>query len=41
MKSYNYKDDKVNNDIEYLNKNANIISSNNRLILYKYIGKLP
>ena len=41
MQSYNYNNIDVNNNIEYLNSNAYLISSNNRLFLYKYTGNLP
>ena len=36
--SYNYNTINVNKNIEYLNSNAYVISSNNRLFLYKYTG---
>ncbi len=41
MMSYNYKDIEVNNNIEYLNSNAYILYSNDRLILYKYTNDMP
>ncbi|MBW5396581.1 hypothetical protein [Brachyspira pilosicoli] len=41
ISSYNYNIINVNKNIEYLNSNAYVISSNNRLFLYKYTGNLP